>query len=173
MDSGIGDSSYTSDSPPRRWGGFGVNQWVVLAVMGGLLLAIGAMLALVLCSSGVEQLSAQPTSAADSAVPMPRMPRDAVPTAEGLYWPPNPQPLAPPDAPGNRIWWDARFAYRHAVLLDEIARRAPGGRAVKVRLDGHAAVREGAARADGAEVRVTEVRTGTGPSNMQYAYPGA
>ena len=38
----------TSDRPPWRWGGWGVNQWVVLAVLGGLLLAIGALLVLVL-----------------------------------------------------------------------------------------------------------------------------
>jgi len=71
-----------------------------------------------------------------------------------VYWPPNPQPLAPPDAPGNRTWWDTRFAYRRVVQLDVFARRAPTGSVVKVLWDGNAAVREGAARADGADVRI-------------------
>ena len=66
-----------------------------------------------------------------------------------LYWPPHPQLLAHPEAPGNRTWWDTRFAYRRAVLLDVFARRAPAGRAVEFLWDGDAVVREGAARADG------------------------
>jgi hypothetical protein len=71
-----------------------------------------------------------------------------------VYWPPKPQLLAPPDAPGNRTWWDTRFAYRRAVLLDVFAQRSPTGSAVEVLWDGDAAVREGMARADGADVRI-------------------
>jgi hypothetical protein len=155
MDDGTRETARNPIGRSVRWSGLKANHWVVLAVLGGLLLAIVASLVLVL-RSGLAALTppALPTSDPQSDSTPAALVVGGKAAGQGVYWPPNPQPLAPPDAPGNRIWWDARFAYRHAVLLDEIARRAPGGRAVKVLWDGHAAVREGAARADGADVRV-------------------
>jgi hypothetical protein len=72
----------------------------------------------------------------------------------GVYWPSRPQPLAAPDTPGNRLWWDARYRYRREVLFDAIARRAPAGTVAEVLWDGEAAVREGKVRADGADVHI-------------------
>jgi hypothetical protein len=111
-------------------------------------LAIVATLVLLLRSVMAGPVSIAP--------PTPDVKTDPPPyaLAQDLYWPPRPQPLAPPDAPGNRVWWDTRFAYRRAVLLDEIAHRSGVGSAVHVLWDGDAAVREGLARGDGADVRV-------------------
>jgi hypothetical protein len=123
-----------------------------LALLGGLLLVLGGTLVLVLRSG-----AGSPIWSAVNSVPVP------APTAHAseaqaldaeLYWPPRPQPLAAPDAPGNLLWWDARFAYRRALLFDVVAQRAPPGSKVEVLWDGDAAVGEGKARADGADVRV-------------------
>jgi hypothetical protein len=154
MDSGIGDPTRASDGPPRGWSGFSVNQWVALAAMGGLLLAIGAAFALILRSGGIGPADVQATAGAGAGVPTPGAPRDAVPTAEGLYWPPNPQPLATPNAPGSLLWWDARFAFRRAVLLDVVAAQSPAGTWARLILDAESAQREDKMRDDAADVRL-------------------
>jgi len=154
MDSGIGDPTRASDSPPRGWNGFSFNQWVALAAMGGLLLAIGAAFALILRSGGIGLADARPTTGAGPGVSTPGALRDAVTTAEGLYWPPNPQPLATPNAPGGLLWWDARFAFRRAVLLDVVAAQSPAGTWARLILDAERAQREGKMRADAADVRL-------------------
>lgn len=155
MDDGRQDAMHNPIGRSRRWRAFDTNQWVLLGVLGGLLLAIGATLVLIL-RSGMTQ----PTLSVFST---PDLEPDSTPWAfvvEGespvldVYWPPNPQRLASPDAPGNRTWWDMRFAYRRAVLLDVVAERAPRGTAVEVVWDGDAAVRAGLVRADGADVRI-------------------
>ena len=143
----------TSDSPPRRWGGFGVNQWVVLVVLGGLLLAIGAMLVLVLRAGSLGAADVPATALADSDAPPSGARPGASPTTEGLYWPPDPLPLATPNAPGDLLWWDARFAFRRAVHLDAVAARAPAGTLARVIMDGGRAQREGWMRADAADLR--------------------
>jgi hypothetical protein len=76
------------------------------------------------------------------------------------------------------MWWDMRFAYRRAILMDEIAERAPAGQAVEILWDGEAAVRQGAAREDRADVRVAywdgqwwhdlERSIGTGPRGQGW-----
>jgi len=155
MDDGLEDAGHNPIERSRRWRDFNTNQWVVLAVLGGLLVAIGATLALVLRSGIV------PPASLASSTPIPEpgsMPQTWALEGDSLsldlYWPPKPQLLAPPDAPGNRTWWDTRFSYRRALLLDVIAQRAPAGRVVEVLWDGDAAVRAGWARADGADVRI-------------------
>jgi hypothetical protein len=204
MDDGLLDAVRNVIERSRRWRGFNTNQWVVLAVLGGLLLAIAATLVLILRSG-----TAMPASLALSTPdPRPGTTPEATVVegdslAQDLYWPPKPQLLAPPDAPGNRTWWDTRFAYRRAVLLDVFARRAPTGRAVEILWDGDAAVRKGMARADGADVRIVywdgqwwhelERTIGSGPEgqgwrisfalvgndegtgryHLYYGYPGA
>jgi hypothetical protein len=84
----------------------------------------------------------------------PMVPRDAIATAEGLYWPPDPVPLATPHASGGFLWWDARFAYRRAVRLDVVASEAPVGTWARLILDGERARREGKMRVDAADVRL-------------------
>jgi len=155
MDDGIQDLLHNPVERSRRWRGLNTNQWVVLALLGGLLLAIGATLILVFRSGTANLALSDPAAADSSQAPMPW------PHASGIvspsldvYWPPKPQPLASPDAPGNRLWWDMRFAYRRAVLLDDIAQRAQAGTAAVVRWDGDEAVRAGRSRADGADVRI-------------------
>ncbi len=154
MDLGIEDPSRTTEKSSRRWGGLGASQWVVLALMGGLLLAIGATLVLILRlgTVGAADVSAV---AGPTISPEPEMlVGDAIPTPEGMYWPLEPQPLATPNAPGDLLWWDARFAYRRPILLDAIAARAARGTPARVLWDGHRAQREGKVRADGADLRV-------------------
>ena len=155
MDDGLQDTAHNSIEPPRRSTGLDVNQWVVLAVLGGLLLAIGATLILVLFSGIVRPVSLASPVLTPEPGSMPRvLAVENKARALDLYWPAKAPLLAPPDAPGNRIWWDTRFAYRRALLLDDIARRAPAGQAAEVLWDGAAAVRAGLARADGADVRI-------------------
>jgi hypothetical protein len=154
MDLGIEDPSPTIEQSSRRRGGLGTGQWVVLALMGGLLLAIGAALVLIL-RLGIA--GAADVSAAAGATVSPELKvlvGDAVPTPEGLYWPPEPQPLATPNAPGDLMWWDARFAYRRPILLDAIAAQAAQGTPAHVLWDGQRAQHEGRVRADGADLRV-------------------
>jgi hypothetical protein len=143
----------TSDRTPGRWGGFSVSQWVVLAALGGILLAIGATLVLVLRAAGLELPDVQSTTVADSDTELAEVPRDAIPKADGLYWPPEPMPLATPNTPGDLLWWDARFAYRHAVRLDATASQAEAGTWARVILDGERAQREGKMRDDAADLR--------------------
>jgi hypothetical protein len=75
-------------------------------------------------------------------------------TPDGLYRPPDPVPLAVPNAPGDLLWWDARFGYRHPVRLDDTASRAGPGTWVRVLLDAGPARREGRLRNDAADLRV-------------------
>ena len=155
MDDGIRGLAHNPIERSRRWRGFRTSQWVVLGVLGGLLLAIGATLILVL-RSGMAR-PALPNQAAVDAAPdlAPGLHASEIVSASlDLYWPPNPQPLAPADAPGNRLWWDMRFAYRRAIPLDPVAQRAPPGTRAEVLWDGKAAVREAKARTDGADVRI-------------------
>lgn len=142
----------TSDRPQRRWGGLGLDQWVVLAVLAGLLLAIGASLVLVI-RAGFKLADEPETPLADTGSRSPGAWHSAMPTAEGLYWPPDPLPLATPNAPGDLIWWDARFAYRRAVRLDDAAALASEGTCARVIMDGERAQREGRMRADAADLR--------------------
>jgi hypothetical protein len=118
-------------------------------------LAIGATLVLILRSGMAGPVLSTPTIIASrqDSVSGPDASKMISPSLD-LYWPPRPQPLAAPDAPGNRLWWDTRFVYRRAVLLDVIAQRAPAGTVAEVLWDGNAAVREGKARRDGADVRI-------------------
>ena len=143
----------TSEQIPRRWGGFTANQWVVLAALGGLLLAIGATLALVLRAAESGQADTQSTALADPEARLSGTPRDAIPTPDGVYWPPDPVPLATPNAPGDLLWWDARFAHRRGVRLDSEASRAPVGTWARVILDGDRLRREDKMRADAADLR--------------------
>lgn len=154
MDDGAQELTQTSDGPSRRWAGLDANQWAILVVMGGLIVAIGAMLALVLRSGWVGLAYVQPTAVASSDTLVLGMPRDVVPTAGGLYWPPKPVPLATPSAPDEVLWWDARYAYRRAVRFDRVAMQSPTGTWARVILDGGRAQREGRMRTDGADVRV-------------------
>lgn len=141
----------TSDRPHWRWGELGLDQWIVLAVLAGLLLAIGASLVLVIRAGRLADKPETPLAETESRSPGAW--RSAMPTAEGLYWPPDPLPLATPDAPGDLIWWDARFAYRRAVRLDTAAALAPEGTLARVIVDGERAQREGGMRADAADLR--------------------
>jgi hypothetical protein len=148
MDDGSQENPHNSIGRSQPWTAFTTNQWVVLAVLGGLLFAIVATLVLLLRSGMAgPALPVYLTPDVDTNPPPYAL-------APDVYWPPQPEPLAPADAPGNRLWWDMRFAYRRAVLLDDVARRSPSGSAVNVLWDGETAVREGAVRADQADVRI-------------------
>jgi hypothetical protein len=148
------DLARTTSRPPRRWGGFSVNQWAALTVLGGLLLAIGAGLVLVWRSAEIDIASAQPTFVVSETATR-AAPRDAIPTAKDLYWPPDPVPLATPNAPGDLLWWDARFAYRRVVLLDVAAARAPAGTWARVLLDVEREQREDRMRSDANDLVLT------------------
>ena len=143
----------TSNRSHQRWGGLSLDQWVVLAVLAGLLLAIGASLVLVMRAGGFKLVNELEPPVMDMGSRSPGAWRSAIPTAEGLYWPPDPLPLATPNAPGDLIWWDARFAYRCAVRLDAAAALAPDGTWARVIVDGERAQREGTMRADAADLR--------------------
>jgi hypothetical protein len=155
MDKGIQDREHNPVERSRRWRGLTARQWVVLATLGGLLLAVVAALILVLRSGMVDPRRLAPAAPAlepgSASLPHPGV---VISSSLSVYWPPQPQLLAPPDAPGNRLWWDMRYAYRREVLLDEVAQRAPAGTTVEVLWDGDAAVSAGRARADGSDVRV-------------------
>jgi hypothetical protein len=141
------------DSPPR---GLSANQWVALIVMGGMLLAIGAALVLVLRSGELASVDVLATAIAGptpTSTPPPLVP-DAVATPSGLYWPPQPQPLATPNAPSNLMWWDAQFAYRRPILLDSVAAEAPAGTWARLLFDGERAEQEGKMRSDGNDLCV-------------------
>jgi hypothetical protein len=149
--------TYT-DGPRRsrqRWG-LSPSQWVILILMGGMLLAIGATLALIIKSGnvkGVDVLATAVAGPAPSSTP-PVLAQDVVPTAQGLYWPPDPQPLATPNAPGNLLWWDARFEVRQPIVLDAIAAGSPPGTWARLFFDGEGAQRDGLMRPDGADLRI-------------------
>jgi len=131
-------------------------QWVLLLTMGGFLVAIGASLVLVVRSASVSAIDVLATAMAGptpTETPLALVP-DALPTPVGLYWPPQPQPLATPNAPGDLLWWDARFQYRQEIVLDDAALASPYGTWARVLFDGERATREGEMRADGADLRV-------------------
>ena len=155
MDDGLQDPLHNPIEHSRRWRGLQTDQWVVLALLGGLLLAIVATLILVIRSgtAGPALPDLTVTDAYPDSTPWPYASEIVSPSLD-LYWPSSPQPLAPPDAPGHRLWWDTRFAYRRAVQLDAIAQRAPAGTWAEVLWDGDAAVRTGEARRDGGDVRI-------------------
>lgn len=155
MHDGIQDSLHNPVERSRRWRGFHTTQWVVLALLGGLLLAMGATLILVLRSGMADPTIPALSSKVSELESMP-FPHtgEIVSPSLGVYWPPQPQPLALMDAPGSRLWWDTRYAYRREVFLDVIAQRAPAWTVAEILWDGEAAVREGKARADGADVRI-------------------
>ena len=155
MDDGIQDRAHNPQGRSRRWRGLTTRQWVVLVTLAGLLLAVAAALALVLRSgmSGPRVLAPPATDLEPGSASLPH-PGAVISSSLNVYWPPQPQPLAPPDAPGNRLWWDMRYAYRREVLLDEVAQRAPDGTMAEVLWDGDAAVSAGRARPDGSDVRV-------------------
>ena len=141
----------------RNPGGWSTSQKVVLVVMGGVLVAIVAALVLVIKSADVSGSTELWATVMFGPTPTPTPPLlvpDARPTPGYLYWPPHPQPLATPNAPGGLLWWDARFAYRRPILLDDVAAGAPAGLWAQVLFDGEQAQREGKMRADGADLRV-------------------
>jgi hypothetical protein len=152
------ETQYPKHKSPRSaqfWGAFSGNQWVMLSLLAGVLLAIGAMFALVLRAGTAMPVGMQPTVTPDESVAhLLARPRDAVSKTEGLYWPPHAMPLATPNAPGDLIWWDARFAYRRPVHLDVLAAQAPTGTWARVILDGEHAQSKGRMRADMADVRL-------------------
>jgi hypothetical protein len=132
-------------------------QWTVLIVMGGMLLAIGGALFWVLrvgaFGEPIDVLATAMAGPTPTLTP-PVLVRDAVPTPEGLYWPPSAQPLATPNAPSDLRWWDARFAHRAPILLDALASEVQVGTWAQVIFDGESAWQEGKMRADGADLRV-------------------
>ena len=140
----------------RSLAGLSASQWTVLIVLGGLVLLIATALVLILRSGALESAD---VLAAAMAGPTPTntspiLVFDAVPTPAGLYWPANLQPLAAPNAPGDLLWWDARFAYRRPVLLDMAATQAPPGTWVRLIFDGEGAQRDGKMGVHGADLRV-------------------
>jgi hypothetical protein len=141
---------------PRRLGGLTTHQWVALIVMGGLFLAICAALALVVRSGSLASVDALATAVAGptptSTAPV--LVGDVVPTPSGLYSPPDPQPLATPNAPSDLLWWDARYAHRYPILLDVVATQSPTGIWVRVIVDGEEAIKNGEMQPDGADLRV-------------------
>jgi len=132
-------------------------QWVVLIMMAGVLLSILAALVLVLRAVGLNPsvdaratAVARPTLSPASSALVP----DAVTPSARVYRPPDPQPLATPNAPSDLLWWDGRFAYRCPVLLDQISAELPAGTWASLIFDGEGAQRAGKMRADGADLRV-------------------
>lgn len=147
-----------SQSGSPRWkGGWTTGQWLTLGLMAVVLVLIVGALIWVLQTVGVQEPGAPAivaTAGPTSTPTPPTLVEDAIPTPSGLYWPPNAQPLAAPNAPGDLLWWDARFAYRQQVILDVLAAQAPAGTWARVIFDGEGAQRAGKMRADGADLRV-------------------
>ena len=134
------------------------SQWTVLIVMGGVLLAICGALLWVLragvIGEPVDVLATVMAGPTPTLTPSGLVP-DALPTPGNLYWPPGPEPLATPHAPGGLLWWDARFAYRRAIVFDDVSAQLPAGMWARVVFDGEGAQREGKMRSDGADLRVS------------------
>jgi hypothetical protein len=146
-----------STSPARQMIQLSVGQWIVLIVMGGLLLAIGGAFVWILGGgtfSGPADVIATVVAGPTPTPTPPGLVRDALPTPRGLYWPPDVQRLATPNAPNDLLWWDARFLYRQRIFLDVVASEAPSGTWAQVIFDGETAWSEGKMRADGADLRV-------------------
>jgi len=129
----------------------------MLVLMGGVLIAVaGASLWVVregLIGEPVDVLATVAAQPSPSSTP-PQLVPDAVSTPTGLYMPADAQPLATPSAPGDVLWWDARFAYRRRVQFDDLAATLPAGMWARVAFDGEAAQLEGKMRGDGADLRV-------------------
>ena len=139
-----------------RRGGLTTNQWVILGVMVGLFGVIGAVLVLVLrsASAGRVDILATVIAGPSPTYTPPAQVHDAIATPEGLYWPPEPQPLMTPNAPSDLVWWDSRYLYRQLILLDDIARDSPAGMWARLIFDGEGAQARGEMLADGADLRV-------------------
>jgi hypothetical protein len=129
----------------------------MLVLMGALLLAVaGALFWVVREGLTIDPVDVVATVAAQPS-PSPTPPQlvpDAVATPTGLYMPVDAQPLATPNAPGDVLWWDARFAYRRRVQFDDVAAMLPAGMWARVAFDGEAAQLDGKMRGDGADLRV-------------------
>ncbi|MBN1582519.1 MAG: hypothetical protein JXA89_17555 [Anaerolineae bacterium] len=162
-----GSPAGESDQPRRA---LTKNQQMIIVAMG---IALGGLLVaivLVLWFSG--QPSAQvagmyetpgdvsptpsvtPTNTPTATPVLPLLVPDAVPTAEGLYWPPEPQLLETPNAPSNLLWWDAGYLYRRPVLLDVIAAKSPAGTWAEVLFSGQGELLEGRTLGNGDDLRV-------------------
>ena len=132
-------------------------QWATLVLMGALLILVGGVLIWVvgreLIREPVDVLATVAVQPSPSPTP-PQLVPDALPTAMGLYMPEDAQPLATPGAPGDVLWWDARYAYRQRVQFDDVAAALPAGMWARVAFDGEGAQREGKMRGDGADLRV-------------------
>ncbi len=152
---------------PRAGKNLTGKQWLVVGAMGATLFVLVAATVLVLWLSGRPaagvSIAPPPSASAATATPTPTPTAtparpiyvpDAVPTPEGLYWPPEPQLLSMPNAPGDLIWWDARFLYRQPILLDVVAQEAPAGTWAQLLFDGRDQQRAGQMRDDGADLRV-------------------
>ncbi len=127
-------------------------QWAILIGMGLVLVLVFGLLLVVLRSVNEPDVMIElPTT---DPRPLPLFVPDAVPTPTGLYWPPSPQPLETPNAPGGLLWWDARWRYRRAVVLDAIAAESPAGTWARVLFDGQSAQQEGKMRSDGGDLRL-------------------
>ncbi len=147
------------DQEPQRSsrGSWTCAQWAMLVLMGALLLAVGGVLVWVvgkeLAREPVDVLATVAALPSPSPTP-PQLVPDALPTSAALYLPAGAQPLATPNAPGDVLWWDARFAYRQRVQFDDVAAMLPAGMWARVAFDGESAQREGKMRSDGADLRV-------------------
>lgn len=98
--------------------------------------------------------TAMPTHTPTATPALPILVPDAVPTAEGLYWPPEPQLLETPNAPGDLLWWDAGYLYRRPVLLDVVAAESPAGTWAELLFDGQTELSEGRMLGNGQDLRI-------------------
>lgn len=141
----------------RRRVGLTAGQWTILVVLGGMFLAvIGALLWVLregLLGEPVDVLATVIAGPPPTLTPS-QWVVDAVPVPGVLYQPAVPQPLATPNAPGDLLWWDARYAYRLPILFDPVSAQQPAGTWAQVLFDGERAQEAGKMRADGADLRV-------------------
>ena len=144
-------------------------QIIVIAMgitLGGLLIAI----VLILWFSGqpLATMTSIPETPGDTlptpsatltntptATPvLPILVPDAVPPAEDLYWPPEPQLIETPNAPSDLLWWDAGYLYRRRVLLDVVAAESSAGTWAEVLFSGQDELFEGRMLGNGNDLRV-------------------
>ncbi len=141
-------------------------QWIIVLGLG--LTLIGLVLSTILVIWRASQLpvaavatpGATPGATPRATIPptstpvRPYLVPDAVPTPENLYWPPQPQPLAAPNAPGDLLWWSAQYQYRQPILLDTVAAESPAGTWTRVLFDGSVDQHLGRMRSDMQDLRV-------------------
>ncbi|MBN1640051.1 MAG: hypothetical protein JXA09_02355 [Anaerolineae bacterium] len=151
---GAHPADYAARPAGVRWS---AAQWTLLIAMAGMLLALGGALWMVLRAGLLgASVDVVATVAVETQAPLeaPALVGDAVLPQGDLYWPPDPQPLATPNAPSDLLWWDARYGYRRVLQFDAISAELPKGTWASVVFDGEGAQQAGKMRADGVDLRI-------------------